>query len=299
MAQRKYSRIGWLTAATKGIRFGPDREAVMQELRDHLEDKTADLMRIFPDMAGWEAEDMALSRMGDPEEIGMELAKIHRPWLGYLWQASGIILKVLAAVLIFALFNTAVFHRGWELVEQWGVDWRETRESKVIAQVLYEDAPRSALDGSVYAEDGVYFWKGTQRLERYPIHSEQRLGDATVTFSDAALWQTEDMEQGHSVLYVRAQIEYDDIRDKSQLFPLYLQGEDDLGNRYGHEIRYHENGGVSMGGFGSFGQEHLWNGYIWNFMLEVPEEAQWVRFTYVLRPESDFEFVLDLKGGAE
>lgn len=296
MNQRKYSRTSWLTAATRGIRFGPDREAVARELLDHLEDKTADLRRIFPDMAGWEAEELALSRMGDPEEIGMELAKIHRPWLGYLWQASGIILKVLAAVLIFTLFNRLVFHQGLDGLNSWGRDLRESRESKVIAQVLYEDAPRSALDGSVYAEKGVYFWTGTQRLERYPIHSEQRLGEATVTFSDAALWQ---MEEGTRVLYVRTQIAYDDIRDKSQLFPLYLQAEDDLGNHYGHYIRYNDNGGASMGGFGSFGQEHLWNGYIWNLSLEVPEEAQWVRFTYALRPEADFEFVLELKEGAE
>ena len=26
--------------------------------------------------------------MGDPEEIGKELARIHKPWLGYLWRAS-------------------------------------------------------------------------------------------------------------------------------------------------------------------------------------------------------------------
>ena len=296
MEQRKYSRVSWLTAATRGIRFGPDREAVTRELRDHLDDKTADLMRIFPDMAGWEAEALALSRMGDPEEIGAELARIHKPWLGYLWQASGILLKVLAAVLAFTLFNRLVFHQGLDGLNSWGRDLRESRESKVIARVLYEDAPRSALDGSVYAEDGAYFWTGVERLAYYPIHSEQRLGDATVTFSDAALWR---MEEGTRVLYVRTQIAYDDIRDKSRLFPLYLQAEDDLGNHYGHHIRYGDNGSASMGGFGSFGQEHLWNGYIWNLSLEVPEEAQWVRFTYALRPEADFEFVLKLKEGAE
>ena len=162
--------------------------------------------------------------------------------------------------------------------------------------MLYEDEPRSALDGSVYAEDGVYFWTGTQRLAYYPVHSEQRLGDAAVTFTDAALWQ---MGDGERVLYVRARITYDDIRDKSQMFPMYLQAEDDLGNHYGHEIRYGENGSAGLSGFGSFGQEHFWDGYAWNLSLEVPEEARWVRFTYALRPEADFEFVLDLKEGAE
>ena len=89
------------------------------------------------------------------------------------------------------------------------------------------------------------------------------------------------------------------ITGEYQLFPLYLQAEDDLGNHYGHEIRFGDNGSASMGGFGSFGQEHLWSGYIWNLSLEVPEEAQWVRFTYALRPDADFELVLELKEGVE
>ena len=41
---------------------------------------------------------MALSGMGDPEEIGRELAKLHKPWLGYLWRASQITLGVVLAV---------------------------------------------------------------------------------------------------------------------------------------------------------------------------------------------------------
>ena len=35
-----------------------------------------------------DAEARALEDMGDPEEIGKELARIHKPWLGYLWRAS-------------------------------------------------------------------------------------------------------------------------------------------------------------------------------------------------------------------
>ena len=40
----------WLDRAAGLIRFGPDRAEVRAELRAHLEDKTADLRRIFPDM---------------------------------------------------------------------------------------------------------------------------------------------------------------------------------------------------------------------------------------------------------
>ena len=78
----------WLALATGGIRFGPDRRAVSEELAAHLEDKTADLQRIFPDMTESEVWDRTLKEMGDPRALGKELAKIHRPWLGYLWRAS-------------------------------------------------------------------------------------------------------------------------------------------------------------------------------------------------------------------
>ena len=83
MAEQK-TTSAWLHTAVAGIRFKPDREAVEAELREHIEDKTADLMRIFPDMTEEEARERALSQMGDPVEIGKELAKIHKPWLGYL-----------------------------------------------------------------------------------------------------------------------------------------------------------------------------------------------------------------------
>lgn len=78
----------WLDRAAAGIRSRPDREAVRAELEAHLGDKTADLVRIFPDLERQEAERQAVEQMGDAEEIGKELARLHRPWPRYLWQAS-------------------------------------------------------------------------------------------------------------------------------------------------------------------------------------------------------------------
>ena len=85
----------WLDRATAGIRFKPDREEVRAELAAHLEDKALDFQRIFPGLAEAEARERAASYMGDPEEIGKELAKVHRPWLGYLWRASKVLIVLL------------------------------------------------------------------------------------------------------------------------------------------------------------------------------------------------------------
>ena len=52
----------WLDRAAAGIRSRPDREAVRAELEAHLEDKTADLVRIFPDLGRQEAERQAVEQ---------------------------------------------------------------------------------------------------------------------------------------------------------------------------------------------------------------------------------------------
>lgn len=91
---------GWLDTAVAGIRFKPDQRAVRAELQAHLEDKTADLRRIFPDMTDEEAEVRAVEEMGDAAEIGKELARLHKPWLGYLWRASKWVAAALVLVLV-------------------------------------------------------------------------------------------------------------------------------------------------------------------------------------------------------
>ena len=54
--QTELDSFQWLYIATRGIRFKPDRAAVCRELEAHLEDKRADLQRIFPDLSPEEAE---------------------------------------------------------------------------------------------------------------------------------------------------------------------------------------------------------------------------------------------------
>ena len=94
--QTELDSFQWLYIATRGIRFKPDRAAVRRELEAHLEDKRADLQRIFPDLSPEEAERRAVASMGDAWQVRKQLAKIHKPWLGYLWRLS----QVLCACMI-------------------------------------------------------------------------------------------------------------------------------------------------------------------------------------------------------
>ena len=102
----------WLDQAGSGIRFGPDRAAVRAELEAHMEDKAADLQRIFPDISREEAEERTLSEMGDPAEIGKKLARIHKPWLFSRFLA-------LAALLLLAVEAVIVLPVAWDLLWAW------------------------------------------------------------------------------------------------------------------------------------------------------------------------------------
>ena len=83
-----FKRERWLDTAVSGIRFAPDRAEVREELRAHISDKMDDLQRIFPDIPPGEARERALAGMGDAQELKKELARVHKPWLGWLWTAS-------------------------------------------------------------------------------------------------------------------------------------------------------------------------------------------------------------------
>ena len=61
----------WLDEATRGIRFGPDRRAI--------------------------------SEMGNATELGKELARIHKPWLGWLWAVSCVFLWAAGIMLTFGM----------------------------------------------------------------------------------------------------------------------------------------------------------------------------------------------------
>jgi len=118
----KFPRFdAWLTTAVSGIRFPMDKEDVRRELSDHFEDKTLDLMRIFPDISPERAEELALARMGDAEELKEELARIHKPLAGHLWAVSvwllllGVVALILVSLFVLKLLYDNYFR--WVIVD--------------------------------------------------------------------------------------------------------------------------------------------------------------------------------------
>lgn len=266
MNDKKRSIWSWLDLATAGIRFQPDREAVKEELAAHLEDKIADFQRIFSDMTRAEAQDRAVDQMGDPEEIGRELARIHKPWLGYLWRVSRILVQVMACVAIAAVLcrsNPVENLRSalWTPVQDAWESW----ENRAVSDVLY---------GA-----GQPDWDG-QRIALYFFDEEARLGRCTISIDRGALWQ----EGDGTSLYVELRLDYDRPWEAGKGVLLYFWAEDDLGNRYDYD----------RPGVGYRGE--ILEGIGWlavNYRVDdVSPEAEWLKFHYM--PGTDLDLTLDL-----
>lgn len=152
----------WLDTAVGGIRFGYDRRAVRAELSAHLEDKAADLQRIFPDMTAEEAETRALGEMGDAEELRSALAKIHRPWLGWLWRASQAALALLLLVMTVVGANAVLAGGGlggWYYPEH---DWQADEYSTVLLNPVEEAV---TVEGCTITVPQALIWRAGEEKE--------------------------------------------------------------------------------------------------------------------------------------
>jgi len=219
------TEAGWLETAVRGIRFRPDRDAVRSELREHFEDKMADLMRIFPDLTPEEAEGMAAAGMGDPEEIGRELAKLHKPWLGYLWRISQGVLAVL-------LLLTALCFGLWL-----------ERELPLGGGGYYEYLTGCYLSGEdPFTEENPLYDKlagtaGFEDIRRTPLSvwdcpEKTRTEHYLFSLGRAALWQFEEDGRASRQLFLELKVTGLPWEPVSIAGVHRITASDDAGNRY-------------------------------------------------------------------
>lgn len=99
----------WVNAVCQEVRFRPDRRSIEFELRDHYEDHVRDLVRLGRSREI--AEQRALEAMGNAQEVGWALDKIHKPWLGWLWEVSRFLVLALALLLAWKVWNWDTYSR--------------------------------------------------------------------------------------------------------------------------------------------------------------------------------------------
>lgn len=216
MEHNKKKINAWLEQATKGIRFTLDRCMVRKELQEHFEDKVLDIQRIFPNMSEDEVLERALNQMGDAEKIGMELARIHKPWLGYLWKASQILLS-----LLFLYFGYCFL--GYEL-DLWPEYHRTSFYSEGVEVFMREkryDLPDDAQPLKLDLPEPV-------KVENY-----------TISMIQADLWGPsidQNWQKYRRDLYLIFEVEYSHLWETPMQFADRLWAIDDCGNRIMNQI---------------------------------------------------------------
>lgn len=271
----------WLTLATEKIKFSADRRAVHAELREHIEDKILDIRRIYPDMSEEAATQRALGQMGDAVEVGRELAKIHRPWLGYFWRLSQVLLTLVC--LYFGL-------------QIWGGDdlWPGYGPTS-----LY-----STGEGIERYMEKHYPDYYDARPIKLPLPDPVTAGEYTISIIDAELWgsKTEQPDWKYErEVYLTFEVEYDRFWESPLLFIHNIYAEDDLGNRVYSNIEFDEWEGIPSDPFYTkFGRRTYESVRRSRYEILIPVPDWQAKKLYIKydRQGVDFSFALDLTGGA-
>lgn len=137
----------------KHIKFPYDRNAVRQELEEHIEDICDDLTE--EGYGREEAERLSVQYMGDADEIGRELNKAHNPILGWIWYISRLAATIAAAFLI-----TTAGVRGFSYMKAYfGNGYEDYKNGELVysADSGYETLiydMHLKIDGVRYYDDG-------------------------------------------------------------------------------------------------------------------------------------------------
>lgn len=148
----------FISCVVRQIRFPFDRKIIAIELNDHLNELESSFINAsFDPMT---AKMRAIQEMGDPEIIGYELNKVHKPIWGWLWIISKIVCISLAFILIWTCLH-AIWNK-WQVSKF--VDLRE-----VPVQIIFEGL---GLDVS-----------SNQIIKDLPIYQEVSLDQDMLVFT--------------------------------------------------------------------------------------------------------------------
>lgn len=262
----------WCDHAVQHIQYKPDREAVRQELYCHLCDKRDALAAegLPPD----EAERGALRAMGDAQEVGEQLAAVHRPFLGYLLRFTRWALALAVAAALLALP---------------GFVQRNRVESAILDIDLYSDTYLEYEDG----------W--SRRVRSLAPGCSDFSDGYTFTVTRAVEWHSyfewDDpaVERKSRTFYFLVEVKTPFPGAKCPEAPRWFYGVDSLGNYYYSSYEYGYSDEPSIVGNGYQTALFSYTYFMWcnNF---VSEEAEWLELRYD-RAGRDLRLRIDLTGG--
>ena len=134
------NRNEWMEHVLREVRFAPDRRKIRQELAEHMEDRMEEYleaMGAYDDADGSpdfdelleKAEVRLMNSMGDPAELGRELNRQHKPWLGWLWMASRVLLTA-SVCLVVGMAALLSLITPDDVEEKMNVEWKYQQMAK-------------------------------------------------------------------------------------------------------------------------------------------------------------------------
>ena len=99
----------FLNSVCEQIKYKPITEEISDELQNHIEEQKE--YYIEKGMNEKEAEAKSINQMGNPEEIGKKLNKIHKPKLDW------ILLILIGIVISFGILVTFIRNNNYDLIE--------------------------------------------------------------------------------------------------------------------------------------------------------------------------------------
>ena len=173
---RSAERDAFIDKVLSHVKFKFDHEAIREELEEHMEDMLEDFKE--EGMDSKEAMASAVLHMGDPDEIGEQLNKTHKPLLGTVW-----LLSKTAAIIMIVITILSVIGSGVSIISNLTDDY--DMDKRYYGNVLYtvEVGERFKIDDlNIVIDELIYYDKEAIEI-RYRMWDDPFSRSISWTFS--------------------------------------------------------------------------------------------------------------------
>ena len=259
----------WCFEAVEKIKYRPDRDAVYNELLQHLDDRCESFL------AQGMSKDLAVIRtikaMGDPRELAVQLAAIHRPFWGYAYRITRWLLCIVALIAAF-MISTSIPDYVDSMQTARNDSWYTQSEDPSQTRLLYTEP--NCSDSS----DGYTFTVTRAAIQQRTYES---LNGDPYTDTYLAL----ELKVSNFIPWSKPFQGTDAIWGKDNLGTIYYSG-------------LYPVTAVQHMQYGNNGNDEFTQFYVFRIDLKDPEALTWFELHYD-RDGRDVVLHIDLTGGGE
>ncbi len=153
------NRFEWnefIDIVLKNVKFKYDHWDIRQEILEHMEDMYEEF--VSEGMEDEVAIKTVVENMGNPEEIGIELNKEHKPFLGWIWRISRGIALIFIVLCLIPAFNFTML----TIFSVFDSYYQKT-DSEMIYEVKIDKWDKS-YDKYIFIDEIRYYKDGTMEV---------------------------------------------------------------------------------------------------------------------------------------